>query len=840
MPSSARTTSMTALAALLLAAPGNSQTALQLRWDVQREGTQGRGAQAKFSLTNRDVRPLPDHGWAIYCNGMRQPEPGSIEGQVAFEALDGELARIKPLPGFKPLAPGATLEIRYRTGHRNVSEIPAGPYIVFDAEPHKGIPLDYATSSAMPLIGLAAPEMRYAQNALTRELQETDLPLVFPTPVRVQKTEGRLRFGPLEIIADPSLAAEAASAKALLHPWTNADPGAPKTLVRLHVGAVEGQNASEAYCLTVDPGTGIRIQGNSTAGVYYGIQSLRSLLGGIDKSSNTLPALKIIDAPRFGYRGMHIDVARNFQSKGSLFRVLDLMARVKLNALHLHLTDDEGWRIEIAGMPELTAVGAHRGHTLDSSDQLQPAYGSGPAAGQPFGSGFYTKADYIELLRYAAARHIEVIPELEMPGHARAAIKAMEARRQARLRVGDAAGAQQFLLSDPEDRSTYTSIQNFHDNVMNPAMPSTYAFIEAVVRELAAMHREARVPLRNLHMGGDEVPAGTWERSPIAQNEVKQRGMSSVQELWFLFYGRVEEILKAHGLGLSGWEEIGVRKTKLQGRDKIIPNPLFAERGWRTYVWNNMFGSGNEDLAYRLANGGYKVVLCPVSNFYFDLAYSNHPKEPGLSWGGYVDVDKPFAFIPFDYYRNAKEDAQGRALDRSIFVGKDRLTEYGRQNIVGIQGCLWSETLGGQGRLEYMLVPKLFGLAERAWAPDPAWAQEPDPQRAEALYQEAWSVFANVLGKRELPELDRTFPGLNYRIPTPGLKPEANGIRVNLQLPGFTLRYTTDGSEPSATSPMVAGLIPVPKPGIIRARAFNGLGRGGATATLNTASPTLE
>src|SRR3989475_6783642 len=181
---------------------------------------------------------------------------------------------------------------------------------------------------------------------------------------------------------------------------------------------------------------------------------------------------------------------------------------------------------------------------------------------------------------------------------------------------------------------------------------------------------------------------------------------------------------------------------------------------------------GNEDLAYRLANGGYDVVLSPVSNLYFDLAWNENPEETGLDWGGYVDLRKPFDFIPFDYYRNVR-------VDPSVFVGKDRLTDYGRAHIVGIQGNLWSETLGGDGRLEYMLLPKLFGLAERAWAPDPDWARERDPAKSESLYREAWSRFVNVLGQRELPRLDREVAGVNYRIPTPGLRADRKSTRLN-------------------------------------------------------------
>ena len=475
-------------------------------------------------------------------------------------------------------------------------------------------------------------------------------------------------------------------------------------------------------------------------------------------------------------------------------------------------------------------MGARRGHTLDSKEFLPPAWGSGPEVDRPYGSGFYTRADYVEILKYAAARHIEVIPELEMPGHARAAIKAMEARARALRAKGDETGATRFLLSDPDDRSVYTSAQLYHDNVMNPALPSTYAFVERVVDELVALHREAGVPLRNLHMGGDEVPAGVWERSPAAAAFLKEKGTGSVDDLWYEFYGKVEAILKRHGLPLSGWEEIGLRKTRLDGRPQMIPNPDFAGRGWRAYVWNNAVGGGAEDLPYRMANAGYEVVLCPVSNLYLDLAWNQNPEEIGLDWGGYVDLKKPFEFIPFDYYRNARLDRQGRPVDAALFRGKDRLTDYGRDHVVGIQGNLWSETLNGEGRLDYRLVPKILALAERAWAPDPDWARERDEAKALPLFREAWSAFVNVVGKRELKRLDRETPAWSYRIPKPGLKVEGETVRCSLEIPGFVLRYTTDGRDPGAKSPEVRGPLPLARD--LRVAAFDTNGRKGHTARL--------
>jgi hexosaminidase len=402
-----------------------------------------------------------------------------------------------------------------------------------------------------------------------------------------------------------------------------------------------------------------------------------------------------------------------------------------------------------------------------------------------------------------------------MPGHARAAIKSMK-------------GNQQYRLDDPEDRSTYMSVQGYPDNVMNPALESTYRFIERVVGDLAAMHREAGAPLQHIHMGGDEVPRGVWQGSPAVQAYMKAHNLTSVDDLWFAFYGRIEQIVKAQSVGLGGWEEIAVRKTSRDGHGLNIPNPDFASRGWRAYVWNNVPGWGAEDLAYRLANGGYDVVLSPVTNLYFDLAWNPNPAETGLDWGGYVDLRKPFDFIPLDYYRNARLDRRGNPLDPAVFAGKDRLTEYGRTHVLGIQGNLWSETVGGAGLADYMFVPKLFGLAERAWAPDPDWATERDGVKAATLYRDAWSRFVSVVGLRELPRLDRELPGLNYRIPTPGLKLEAGTVRCSLEIPGFTLRYTTDGSEPTTRSAVVSG--PIAARGTLRVAAFTAAGRKGQTA----------
>ena len=800
-----------------------AQTALQLRWELVGDSitSDGGGSRVLFTLTNRDTKPLSKTGWAIYFSALHSADSGTVGSGFEIQDVMADLHRVVPGPGFEGLAPGASIKIPYLTDLLpNRSSAPSGPYIVFDSAKNVGVPLsDYVAAPFERTVGVVTPDIQYARDSVVRDIPVGELPPVFPTPVQVTRGAGQLRLAALPpIAAPPDLANEARFAAEYLQPYVK--EGKTSAAFRLEVGPVEGQSSPEAYELVIDPASGIRIVGVSPAGVFNGLQSLRTLLTPPAKGSGVvLPALRVVDAPRFGYRGFMLDVARNFQPRAAVLRTLDLMARYKLNVFHMHLTDDEGWRVEIAGLPELTTVGARRGHTLDSKAFLQPAFGSGPQVGRPFGSGFFSRADYIAIVRYAAARHIEVIPEIEMPGHARAAIKAMQSRPD-------------YMLNDPNDTSKYQSVQGYPDNVINPALETTYRFIEKVVTELAAMHKEAGAPLRHIHMGGDEVPGGVWVGSPAVQAFMQAHNLTNVDDLWFAFYGRIEQILKAQGLVPGGWEEIAVRKTRRDGRPVNLPNPGFADRGWRAYVWNNVAGWGAEDLAYRLANGGYDVVLSPVTNYYFDLAWNQNPEEIGLDWGGYIDMEKPFEFIPFDYYRNTRVDRRGNQLPAGVFAGKDRLTDYGKSHIVGIQGNLWSETLGGDGRLEYMILPKLFGLAERAWAPDPDWAHEADSARSDSLFREAWSRLVNVVGKRELPRLDREVPGLNYRIPTPGLRVQGGGTVVNtsLELPGFTLRYSTDGSEPTAKSPVVRG--PIPLRGTIRVAAFTATGRKGHTASV--------
>jgi hexosaminidase len=813
-------------------------TKLQLRWDLQRnlfsaQAPHGR-SQARLILTNRDSQPLPPQGWTLYFNCMARLVTGELPSGLLLEQVAGDLYRVRPRRDFAGLAPGRTLNIDYEYPDLviKLAKAPAGAYLVYDAAPDLGVAigdfqllpvtrpeqLDRGSSGARPVV---TPEDTYRRNARADLLPAADVPPVLPTPLQLQRSFGTQR-GKLALTAQPiidapsSLRTEAALARSLFPAAATLPAGG--TPLRLSVGTVPGQASPEAYTLTIRAGSGIAIVGNSAAGVAYGLQTLRDLMPLPGAAEQALPELSIVDAPRFAYRGFQLDVARNFHGKQTVFKWLDLMARYKLNTFHFHLTDDEGWRLEIAGLPELTTVGAVRGHSARPGLRLQPAYGSGPDPVDASGSGYYSRADYIEILRYAQARHIEVIPEFEMPGHARAAVQAMEARYH-RMKAAGRKDAAAYLLNDFDDRSVYRSAQYFTDNVINPGLDSSFAFIEHVVAQIVALHREAGVPLHTIHMGGDELANGAWERSPASRARMRKEKLETTADLWDYFYDRVDGILRKHGLFASGWEEMAARKTMLRGHPKLIPNPRFTQRGFQAWVWNNTRGA--EDLANRLANGGYDIVLAPVSSMYMDMSHNPNPEEPGVNWNDYVELDQVYDFAPFDMLNDLPEAAR---------IGKDGLTDYGKRRVRGLEATLFTETVREPGRIDYLVMPRLLAVAERAWAPDPAWALEPDASKAAALHRTAWSGFVNALGQRVLPRLDLEHSGVAYRIAPPGLMLDGERVLVNHVLPGIQLRYTVDGSAPTATSKPVTG--PIEERGLIQVAAFDRNGRPGLVASI--------
>ncbi len=422
-------------------------------------------------------------------------------------------------------------------------------------------------------------------------------------------------------------------------------------------------------------------------------------------------------------------------------------------------------------------------------------------------------------------RHIEVIPEIDVPGHARAAIKAMDARAASLTAAGKPEEAAKFRLSDPEDMSTYRSVQMWRDNVVNPCQESTYAFLGVVIDDIVSMYTEAGAPLSTLHTGGDEVPRHVWEKSKACEAVVgKVPGVASTADLPRYFLGRLNALVAAHKLVTGGWEEIGLTKVD----DKKVVDPTFLDKNLLTYVWNNVWGWGDEDVGYKLANAGYKVVLANATNLYFDLAYEKDPEEPGYYWASITETRKPFEFVPENLFESAYQDQMGNPIDQvATYANRVHLDAKGLGNILGLQGELWSENIRSPETLEYLAFPRVLALAERAWSPAPDWASQPDQAARVKLIDVAWNQFANSLGQVQLPRLDYLFGGVGYRLSPPGAVIEGGELKANTAYPGLTIRYTTDGSEPTAASPVYTA--PVAVSSVVKLKTFDSRGRGSRT-----------
>ena len=824
---------------------------LQIDWKLITNNFNGKDQyQFSFTLTNTSKKSiLPPSGWTIYYNANREIVDSNLTGPLKSFRIHGDLFYLKPAAGFKGLKSGESISVD-GIGDAwafNISDAPAGYYLVWDNDLKKAYAINKTTATPPADINKfkrspnqvndqVTPEMVFEQNATIKDLPTQDLPVIFPTPLSYQAKDGKFILSSATAIqADPVFSNEAALLKEELESFTSFKFNTNQNYTNTILLSLDKTLPTEAYTLSVSNNQ-IKISASQPIGIFYALQSLKSAtpLVAWKTKQETLdvPCMEVKDQPRFGYRGLHIDVARNFQTKEQVKRVLNWMAMYKLNKLHFHFSEDDAWRVEIPALPELTTVGVQRGHTLDSKEYMPASYGSGGDINN-IQSSFYTRNDYIDILKHAKSKFIDVIPEIETPGHARAAIKAMDARYARLMKEGKPEEAKQYLLSDPDDKSVYLSAQNFRDNVMCVAQPGVYNFVATAIDAFVSMHQEAGMPLKTIHVGGDEVPQGVWEKSPIAQNLLSQLPKDKYRQtsdLWVYYWEKVNAILKERNLYLSGWEEIGMRESKVDGNKVMMVNPEFANNNFHTYVWNTVVGWGAEDLPYRLANGGYKVILCPVSNLYFDLSYQKDFNEVGYYWGGFVDIDKAFYFIPYDYLKNTKVDRFGVPIDPAILQDKDKLTDYGKTNIVGLQGELWSENIRTADDLEYLAFPKMLGLAERAWSADPEWATSKDASLSASLYQQAWSSFVNVVGKRELTKLNYYQGGANFRIPTVGAKQLNGVVHANIQLPGLTIRYTSDGTEPNINSKQY--MQPIADKGVIKLRAFDNKGRGGRTVEI--------
>jgi len=571
--------------------------------------------------------------------------------------------------------------------------------------------------------------------------------------------------------------------------------------------------AANTYELDVSS-TGISIIGSDNQSLFYGAQSL---LGLVQPGVDTIPVVSISDSPRFDYRGLFIDVARNFHSLATMKKLMDQMAAYKLNKLHIHLSDDEGWRLQIASLPELTTVGGKRLFQLDSAGNvtegggLMPQLGSGPASNNQ-GSGFYSSAEFVELLRYAATREIDVIPEFDMPAHARAAVVAMRARA---VNLGDVNDTS-VRLDDPEDTSRYLTVQHYDDGILNPCIPGTYNFIATVIDEVKTLYTQAGVTLDIWHMGGDEarnvftgggfqdINASNkvsfrgditrsdwdfpWERSPACASFIQDTdGVSSREDLQPYFVKRVSQLVADAGIPtLYAYQDI---------YDDLSAGELATQNAGVGY-WERIATDSGYNPINSFSNRGFETVVAVPDFLYFDFTQEVDPEERGFYWGTrYTDTRKVFTFAPENLPQNAETSVNREGASWNA------TGDTTNQGFLGMQAHLWSETVRTPEQFDYMIFPRMLALAERAWSKG-SWELDYTPGQTfsgsstfvnQSELTADYASFATALASKELLKLDAA--GVNYRISVPGASVSGGNLSMNSDLPGLPLQYSTDGSS---------------------------------------------
>ncbi|MGH7701041.1 MAG: beta-N-acetylhexosaminidase [Gemmatimonadales bacterium] len=451
--------------------------------------------------------------------------------------------------------------------------------------------------------------------------QSGSAPLIVPQPVSVARQAGTFTLTAGTVIATDRAMRDVAHTLAdLLFPATgfrltvtSRAPATGSVITLRRDSTVPG--GDEAYRLEVTRSR-VTIRAPAPAGAFYGVQSLRQLLPpDVFRSAPvagvrwTVPAVTIADAPRFSWRGAHLDVCRHFMPKEFVKKFLDLMALHKLNRFHWHLTEDQGWRIEIKKYPRLTEVGAWRRETLIGRQALYADSTQWRFDGRPHG-GFYTQDDVREIVAYAAARFITVVPEIEMPGHAQAAIAAYP-------ELGN--------TGDPIGVSTHWGV---HANIFN-VEESTIRFLQDVLAEVLELF-----PGRYVHIGGDEAVKVQWEASPRAQAKIRELGLQDEHALQSWFIHRMDEFLSARGRTLVGWDEI------LEGG--LSPNAVVMS--WR----------GTEG-GIAAAKAGHDVIMTPTSHTYFDYYQSRDTLTEPTAIGGYLPLEQVYAYEPIPAALTAAE-----------------------------------------------------------------------------------------------------------------------------------------------------------------------------------------
>lgn len=383
-------------------------------------------------------------------------------------------------------------------------------------------------------------------------------------------------------------------------------------------------------------------------GTRHGLVALAHILDGAKQDAERFkfPASgRIEDAPRHDWRGCLLDVSRHFWTHDEVTRFLDIMAWYRLNTFHWHLTDDEAWRIEIPELPELTGIGATRAPNSAMLPQLgdttEPSH------------GFYTQAQIRSVVEHAQSLGIEVVPEVDMPGHCKAVLTALP-----------------YLQDRNEANESYKTVQGFTNNALNPAMPATWEFVKTILDNIVALF-----PGRYIHIGGDEVADNSWIGSPLARELMEREGLEGTFELQSWFMRKLKIMLEQRGRVLAGWNEVA-HGGGVQPEGTLL-------MAWQA-----------PEIGIELAKQGYDVVMTPGQAYYLDMAQSHNWWEPGAGWAGASTPEESYAY-----------EAAG-----------DFPPELA-QHLKGVQACIWCEHFTTHAYFNDLTFPRLLAVAEAAWTP---------------------------------------------------------------------------------------------------------------------------
>ncbi len=491
----------------------------------------------------------------------------------------------------------------------------------------------------------------------------------------------------------------------------------------------------EAYRLSVTPEAMV-IQASEPNGFFYGVQTLYQLLPVaiygdqvVKRAAWSVPAVEIEDAPRFGYRGMHLDPCRHFIPLEYTYRFIDLMAMHKMNTLHWHLTDDQGWRIEIKKYPKLTEIGSKRKHTL-----VDYYFTNWPHVfDNKEHSGYYTQEEIKEVVAYAASKYITVIPEIEMPGHAIAALASYPE-----------------LSCRPDTTYEVTGIWGIFDEVFCPK-EETFTFLEGVIDEVIELF-----PSPYIHIGGDECPKTAWKNCAHCQDLIRKLGLkddttpspldgirhSKEDKLQSYFVTRMEKYINSKGRNIIGWDEI------LEGG--LAPNATVMS-------WRGVQGGLNA------AKAGHDAIMTPSPQMYLDY-YQEDPEFAPVTIGGYETLKKVYSFDP------VPEDAD----------------ELVKKHIIGFQGNTWSEYMYTLEKRDYQIFPRALVVAESAWTENQNKDWEDFCKRLVSEFERMDLLGVNAC---------RNFFDVN--VYTNVLNDNGLYVRLETYYPGAEIYYSTDGTEPS-------------------------------------------